>query len=238
MGSARACGQTMKQASEDHALSCCFQSQNSTRVSADTAFSKRDMLGYAARRSWDDSRPDQLRAPSSRAVRRSLFPPAAGTAARSALIVCARAFRASLEPLTPPLRNARRDTGFPAAASLRATMRARSNCGCAGRGPDPEIPGPSCGPGSGTFWSRLADRSRSASGRLRSGPPWSSEDQDRDRGTAGVPVRLSGVSAVSVSARSMCASAVPIARTRTGRQDTTVVTGHGARAIPAWAIRW
>jgi len=27
-------------------------------------------------------------------------------------------------------------------------------------------------------------------------------------------------------------------RTRTGRQDTIVVTGHGARAVPAWAIRW
>jgi len=36
----------------------------------------------------------------------------------------------------------------------------------------------------------------------------------------------------------MCASAVPIPRTRTGRQDTTVVIGHGARATPAWVIRW
>jgi hypothetical protein len=27
-------------------------------------------------------------------------------------------------------------------------------------------------------------------------------------------------------------------RTRTGRHDTTVVTGHGARAIWAWAIWW
>jgi hypothetical protein len=25
---------------------------------------------------------------------------------------------------------------------------------------------------------------------------------------------------------------------RTGKQDTTVVIAHGARAIPAWAIRW
>jgi hypothetical protein len=168
----------------------------------------------------------------------ALFSPAVGTPARSALIRCARALRAWLEPLTPPLRNARRDTGFPAAASRRATMRARSNCGCAGRGPDPEIPGPSCGPGSGPFWSRLADPSRSASGRLRSGPSWSSEDQDRDRRTAGGPVRLSGVSSASASARSMWARAVPMARTRTGRQDTIVVTGHGARAVPAWASRW
>jgi hypothetical protein len=29
-----------------------------------------------------------------------------------------------------------------------------------------------------------------------------------------------------------------MARTRTGRQDTTVVIAHGARAIQAWAIRW
>jgi hypothetical protein len=36
----------------------------------------------------------------------------------------ARAFSASFEPLTPPRRNARRDTGFPVAASLLATMRA------------------------------------------------------------------------------------------------------------------
>ena len=31
----------------------------------------------------------------------------------------------------------------------------------------------------------------------------------------------------------MCASAVPMPKTRTGKQDTTVVTAHGARAIPA-----
>jgi hypothetical protein len=35
-----------------------------------------------------------------------------------------QAFKASLEPVTPPVRNARRDTGFPAAASLRAITRA------------------------------------------------------------------------------------------------------------------
>ena len=58
-------------------------------------------------------------------------PPAARTGhplparpASSALIVRARAFRAWLEPVTPPLRNARRDIGFPAAASLRAITRA------------------------------------------------------------------------------------------------------------------
>jgi hypothetical protein len=42
----------------------------------------------------------------------------------SVLTMRARAFSASLEPLIPLLRNARRDTGFPAAASPRATMRA------------------------------------------------------------------------------------------------------------------
>jgi hypothetical protein len=35
--------------------------------------------------------------------------------------------------------------------------------------------------------------------------------------------------------RSMWANAVPMPRTRTGRHDTTVVTGHGARTIPAGA---
>jgi hypothetical protein len=40
------------------------------------------------------------------------------------------------------------------------------------------------------------------------------------------------------SARSMWASAVPMASTRTGRQDTMVVTGHGPRAAWAWASRW
>ena len=37
-GNAQACGQTVEQTSEAHALSCRFQSQDSTRVSADTAF--------------------------------------------------------------------------------------------------------------------------------------------------------------------------------------------------------
>jgi len=69
-------------------------------------------------------------------------------------------------------------------------------------------------------------------------PTWSSADQAGDRDTAGPPVPLSGASAAaSASARSMWASAVPMARTRTGRQDTIVVTGHGARAVPAWASR-
>ena len=55
---------------------------------------------------------------------------------------------------------------------------------------------------------------------------------------AGDPIRLSGVSAVSASARSMCASAVPMPRTRTGSQDTMVVIAYGARAVPAWTMRW
>ena len=58
-------------------------------------------------------------------------PPDAGAAhppsvrpASSALSTRAKAFKASFEPFTPPQRNARRDTGFPAATSLRATTRA------------------------------------------------------------------------------------------------------------------
>ena len=62
---------------------------------------------------WPDSPPDVG------AVHSLPAPPAS-----SALSMRATAFRASLEPVTPPLRNARRDTGFPAATSLRATTRA------------------------------------------------------------------------------------------------------------------
>ena len=40
------------------------------------------------------------------------------------LVSFARAFRAALEPLIPLLPKARRDTGFPAAASLLAIRRA------------------------------------------------------------------------------------------------------------------
>ena len=53
-----------------------------------------------------------------------VFHPLPAPPTSSALIVRASAFKASLEPVTPPLRNACRDTGFPAAASLRAIMRA------------------------------------------------------------------------------------------------------------------
>jgi len=58
----------------------------------------------------------------------------AAATASSALILCARALSASLQPLTPLLRRARRDTGFPAAASLRPIRRAWSTCCCAARG--------------------------------------------------------------------------------------------------------
>jgi hypothetical protein len=70
------------------------------------------------------------------------------------------------------------------------------------------------------------------------GSSWSAGDQDRGRRVADGPVRLSAASVASASARSMCASEVPMARTRTGRQETTVVIAHGARPIPAWSIRW
>jgi glucoamylase len=72
------------------------------------------------------------------------------------------------------------------------------------------------------------------------GPAWSPADQPADRGAVGpaVPGWSGPPVVVSASARSMWASAVPMPRTRTGRQDTRVVTGHGARAAPAWARRW
>jgi hypothetical protein len=54
---------------------------------------------------------------------------------------------------------------------------------------------------------------------------------------AGLVVAASGWLAVA-SSRSMWASVVPMARTRTGRQDTMVVMAHGARAWPAWTSRW
>jgi hypothetical protein len=54
----------------------------------------------------------------------------------------------------------------------------------------------------------------------------------------GGPVPLSRASGAFASARNMCASAVPMPSTRTGRQDTMVVIAHGAPVIPAWAIRW
>ena len=155
-----------------------------------------------------------------------------------ALIMPARAFSAWLEPVTPPLRNARRDTGLPNAANLRATG-----------GPAQAVPVRAADQvpwshGCGVVLAR--DRAGPASrtvpgqppvlcGLVRPGPP---RTRTETAGSAGCPVRLSGVSVASASARSMCASAVPMARTRTGRQDTTVVTAHGARVIPAWAIRW
>ena len=84
---------------------------------------------------------------------------------------------------------------------------------------------------------RLGHWSGSVSGCL-----WSlsraSADRDRDRKVAGGVVRLSGPPVAAASARSRCASAVPMPKTRTGRQDTTVVIAHGARVIPAWAMRW
>jgi hypothetical protein len=74
---------------------------------------------------------------------------------------------------------------------------------------------------------------------------WSAGDHAGDRRPAGPSVPLPGVfsvmvpdgSAVQASARSICASAVPMPRTRTGRQDTMVVMAHGARVTPACASR-
>jgi hypothetical protein len=62
-----------------------------------------------------------------------------------------------------------------------------------------------------SFWSCRADRFQSAPGRLRLGPSWSFGRGTRtgDRRMAGGLVQLPGVSVASVSARSMCADAVP-----------------------------
>jgi hypothetical protein len=143
--------------------------------------------------------------------------------AASALSISARAFRLSLDPLIPPLRNARRETGLPAAASSRATMRARS------------IPVPLGSlaplqrvlvrvPGPGPCRGMVAGGVVSPSVRSGTGMVWSSEGLAGDRGVAGPVVLVPGCLAVA-SSRSMWASAVPMARTRTGRQDTMVVMG-------------
>src|SRR5205807_1964238 len=64
---------------------------------------------------------------------------------------CARVLRAWLDPLAPALRSARRDTGLPSAASLRAIWWAWFICGCAAGGAGRVVlaRGP-CGPGQGT----------------------------------------------------------------------------------------
>jgi hypothetical protein len=51
MGSARACGQTVEQASKDHALSCRFQSQEVPASQLMLPFN-RDMLDYVEHRCW------------------------------------------------------------------------------------------------------------------------------------------------------------------------------------------
>ena len=157
------------------------------------------------------------------------LPGLAGSAAApasSALIMPARAFRAWLEPLIPSLRRVRLDTGFPAAVSLLAAWRAWpipdrlgvaavASWSCCGAVLVP-ADGPDAASGAwGAAWSWA-------------GPAWSSEDQSENRGVAGPGVRLPGGSAaVPASARSMWASAVPMPRTRTGRQDT--IGGDGPR---------
>ena len=58
------------------------------------------------------------------------------SAASSALSLRASALSAALEPLTPLLRKARRDAGFPCEASRRATSRPGSVSGCPIRRPE------------------------------------------------------------------------------------------------------
>ena len=101
------------------------------------------------------------------------------------------------------------------------------------------IPGPSCGPGSGTSWSRLPDRSRSASGPsaawsvLVFGGPGQGPQDGRWSGPAVLCIRGLGVGAQHVRQRG------PHAQDQDRQAGhTIVVIAHGARAIPAWAIRW
>ena len=177
-------------------------------------------------------------APSWDQARTVALPGLAGTTAvpaSSAPIARARAFRAWLEPLIPSLRRARLDTGLPAAASLLAAMRAR---------PVPDgiavaalASWSCCGPS----WSLRKDRSRPGGPGVRPGPgPHLPSPRRRGRGPRycwpfGSMVRCvrwgAGIGAEHVGQRG------PMARTRTGRQDTKVVMGHDARAAPAWASR-
>src|SRR5579871_4749646 len=108
-------------------------------------------------------------------------------------------------------------------------------------GPAAAAPGPWSCRGAILVPAAGPDPARRAGGAAwsRAAPALSPADQAGDRDAAGPAVPLAGVSAaVPASARSMWASVVPMARTRTGRHDTTMVTGHGARAAPAWASRW
>ena len=143
--------------------------------------------------------------------------------------------QALVEPLTPPLRSARRDTGFPAAASCLARSRACPAGEDSARGSDPQVQG--AAGRSRTEGPQVAARGPGATGpsaasSVRLDPAWSSGDQDADR-RRGCPVFCSpGDWAARTSLRSRWASVVPTARTRTGRQDTIVVIAHGARVTP------
>ena len=176
---------------------------------------------HASSRSWDCG------------SRQPAGAPGGAAPANSLLRMRAKTFSASLEPLTPPERNARRDTGFPAAASRRAIARAWSTCGWA--------PPDSWSRDSSTsLWSRrlaiLVPDRRPVLARLRSRAAWSGLVPRRPSqgpwggwraGLAVRHIRGLGVGPQHVRQRG------PMPRTRTGRQDTTVVIAHGARVIPA-----
>ncbi len=108
----------------------------------------------------------------------------------------ARAFSASLEPVTPLLRNAHRDTGLPAAASLPATMQACSIFPCAGHGPsNPRSPA-----------ARRATRQQPGALRLARRPPVASGNCPEDGG----PLHLNGAvpDPAVYEAANLCISAV------------------------------
>jgi hypothetical protein len=130
-----------------------------------------------------------------------------------------RSFRPSLNPLIPWLRSARRDTGFPAAASSRAIGNAGTFCWRGGPGVR-SLAGP-CGPaeqdGRRGFLALAGGLARPVVlvpwSRSGWSPGWSPADQPGDRSPAGPSDRLSRWSPATASPRSRWASAVPMART-------------------------
>jgi hypothetical protein len=162
----------------------------------------------------------------------------------SALSVHASLFSASLDPLTPPRRSTRRDTGFPAAASRLARNRACSaHDGSA--------------PGSGSVVWAAARRSRTegrvavtggsgTSGPLAavwSGPAhaWSCWDQEVDH-QPGCPVlrpRLTGWPphrrAAGGPVRSPWPGPGPAGRTRSWRSPTAPARPRSVAAAGGWA---
>jgi len=151
------------------------------------------------------------------------LPGLAGSAAApasSALIMRARAFRAWL-------------VGAPDSLAAQGTSRYRLSCCRAGWVLPPWRRGPAAGP----FWSQEGPGAASDSGAWGApwswaGPAWSSQDQAGNGGVAGPGDRLPSGSAADAQHVRQRGPRTRSGR-QAGRQDTTVVMGHGARAAPA-----